>query len=119
VADELLSANQVVRQLSELGRELDTIVKMLRDVEVDAVEKRHAADMAESRAFVAAEGSVDLRKHLARLAADKQEYDAIVAEALARHLKTRIRAMETRIDIGRSLGAAVRAELSMLPGQEG
>ena len=40
MADELLSANQVVRQLSELGRELDTIVEMLRDVEVDAVEKR-------------------------------------------------------------------------------
>ena len=118
MADELLSANQVVRQLSELGRELDTIVKMLRDVEVDAVEKRHTADMAESRAFVAAEGSMELRKHLARIAADRFESEALVAEALLRHLRTKIRSIDTRIEIGRSYGAAVRAELKTLPGAE-
>jgi hypothetical protein len=117
-ADSTLTPNQVVRQLSELGRELDAAVRTLKDFEVEAVTKRHAADIAESRAFVNAEGAMDMRKHVARLAADKLEEDALVAEALVRHLRTRIRSIDTRIEIGRSYGAAVRAELKALPYSE-
>jgi hypothetical protein len=36
-------------QLTELGRELDAVVRTLRDAEIDAVEKRHHADITESR----------------------------------------------------------------------
>ena len=49
----------------------------------------------------------------------REEMDALVAEALARHLKAKIRSIESRIEIGRSYGAAIRAELRTLPGQEG
>ncbi|MGH7876619.1 MAG: hypothetical protein ACRENM_02990 [Candidatus Dormibacteraceae bacterium] len=114
MTDATLTPNQVVRQLSELGRELDAAVRTLKDSEVEAVTKRHAADMAESRAFVAAEGSMELRKHRARLEADPLEGEALVAEAVVRHLRTRIRSIDTRIEIGRSYGAAVRAELKAL-----
>jgi hypothetical protein len=117
--NEPLNAQSIVRQLSQLGRELDTTVEMLKAADLDAVEKRHAADIAESRAFVNAEGSVDLRKHTARLRADTYEQEALVAEALVRHLRQRVRALETRIDTGRSMGAALRAELSSLSYQEG
>lgn len=115
MTDATLTPAQVVRQLSELGRELDTTVRLLKDAEVDAVEKRHAADMAESHAFVGADGSMELRKHTARIAADRHEHDALVAEALVRHLRKRIDAIQTRIEIGRSYNAAVRAELNALP----
>lgn len=114
MADSLLTPQQVVKQLSELGRELDTSVQMLKDLEVAAVLKRHAADMAESNAFVSAAGPMEMRKHLARIAADRFEDEALVAEALVRHMRTRIRAIDTRIEIGRSYGAAVRAELKTL-----
>jgi hypothetical protein len=110
-----LTPNAIVHQLVELGQELDTTVRMMKQVEVEAAEKRHAADMAESRAFVSAEGSMDLRKHTARLAADRIEGEALVAEALARHLRAQIRALGERIEIGRSLGAALRAELAVMP----
>ena len=119
MTDAMLTPNQVVHQLSALGRELDSAVKMLKDAEVNAVESRHAADMAESRAFVNSEGSMELRKHQARLAADRHEHDALVAEAVVRHLRTHIRAIDTRIEIGRSYGAAVRAELKTLGAMEG
>lgn len=115
---DVLTPNAIVRQLSELGRELDMTVEMMRDAETDAAEKRHAADMTESRAFVSSEGAMDMRKHLARIAADQIEGEALVAEALARYLKTKIRSIETRIEIGRSLGAALRAELTALPYNE-
>jgi hypothetical protein len=112
---DVLTANTIVRHLSELGRELDMTVEMMKDAENDAAQKRHAADMTESRAFVASEGAMDMRKHLARIQAGPLEGEALVAEALARYLKTKIRSIETRIEIGRSLGAALRAELSALP----
>lgn len=116
--DGLLTPQQVVRQLTKLGNELDVTVRMLKEAEEDAVVKRHAADMAESRAFVSAEGSMDMRKHLARIAAGQHEQDALVAEALVRHLRNTVRAIDTRIEIGRSYGAAVRSELKMLPYSE-
>ena len=65
--DATLSPAAVVRQLAELGRELDAAVRLLKDAEVEAVTKRHEADMAESRAFVSAEGAMEMRKHLARI----------------------------------------------------
>ncbi len=115
MSEQLLTANEVVIALSKLGAELDATVTALKQAELDAANKRHEADQAESRAFVAADGSMDLRKHLARIAAAKQEQEALVAEAVCRYLKTRIRAIEVRVDIGRSYGAAVRAELAALP----
>lgn len=119
-ADGLLTPNDVVRQLTALGRELDGAVSMLKDAEVEAVEARHAADMIESRAFLSAEGPMDIRKHRARVEADAAEEAALGAEATVRWLRQRIRAISLRIDIGRSYGAAVRAELAVLPyAQEG
>ena len=115
MASDLLTPQDIVRQLSKLGNELDLTVDLLREAESDMVEKRHTANMTESQAFVMADGSVEMRKHLARLATDKQESEALVAEALVRHLRRRISAIGDRIEIGRSYGAAVRSELRMLP----
>ena len=112
--DALLTPEDVVRQLSALGIELDMAVSQLKDAEVEAVTKRHKADMVESRAFLAAEGAMELRKHTSRVAADEIEGEALVAEAVVRHLRTHIRALDSRIEIGRSYGAAVRAELKAL-----
>lgn len=108
------SAAEVVKNLAALTGELQARVAMLRTAERDAAEKRHAADMAESRAFVNSDGSMDMRKHRARLEADGAESAAKIAEALVRVLRAEIRALETRIDVGRSYGATVRAELSTL-----
>ena len=111
---DVLTPQDVVRQLTSLARDLDAAVRVLKDADRDAVLKRHAADIAESRAYVRADGSVELRKHVARLACEKEEEEALVAEALVRHLRKQIDAIQTRIDVGRSYGAAVRAELKTL-----
>jgi uncharacterized protein (UPF0261 family) len=104
-----------VIQLAELSRDLDHTVRLLKDADLDAVTKRHTADLAESHSFVSVEGSMELRKHLARIATDRQEQEAVVAEAVVRYLRQRINAIGTRIEVGRSMGAALRAELSALP----
>jgi hypothetical protein len=108
------TANEVVRNLADLTRELRDKTSAYRSAEMAAAMKRHAADMVEARAFLAADGSVEFRKTTAKVAAERAEGDALVAEALVRILKAEIRSIETRIDVGRTFGATVRAELRTL-----
>jgi hypothetical protein len=105
---------EVIQNLRELTLELSSTNTALRAAEYDAANKRHAADMAESRAFLSADGSMELRKHTARVTADRPEGEAKVAEALVRVLRSKLRELETRIDVGRTFGATVRAELKTL-----
>lgn len=109
---------EVVRNLTALTEELRTKTAAYRAAEQDAAMKRHAADLAESRAFLAADGPMDMRKHTARVQAERAEGEALVAEALVRVLKAEIRSVETRIDVGRTYGATVRAELRTLGYEE-
>lgn len=109
----------VVHTLGELTKDLQKAVTLLRVADLDAVKKRHAAQMSESRAFVNGAGAMDLRRHQAKLDAEPEEDAAIVAEAGVRHLKAKIRELETRIDVGRTFGATVRAELRTLDYQGG
>ena len=108
-----MTPNQVVIHLTTLARDLDEAVKVMHAVERDYVEKRSAADLAHSRAFLAAAGSVDARKHQAAIETHKQRLEADVAEVMVHHLRRRIDALKVRIDVGRSYGAAVRAELNL------
>jgi len=117
--DATLQPVDVVRQLTKLGSELDAAVRMLKGAEIEAVEKRHEADMVESRAFLSSDGAMELRKHQARVAADRFELQALTAEAVVKHLRAHIRTIETRIEIGRSLGVALRSELKLNPYEEG
>jgi len=105
---------EVVQHLGELTVQLRDQVRAYGQAERDAVEKRHAASVAESRAFLAADGAMEMRKHTARLAAERQEGDALVAEALVKILKSRIRVIETEIECSRTAGATFRAELRTL-----
>jgi uncharacterized protein (UPF0261 family) len=114
--DTQLTGNQIVSQLAELARTLDATVNDLRDADLAAILARHAADVNESREFMAGEGSVEARKHRARVQNDRAEAQALAAEAVVRYLRNRINAIGTRIDVGRSMAAALRAELAALPG---
>jgi hypothetical protein len=105
---------EVVQNLAALTQELRSHVTALRGAEQDAAVKRHAADMAKTRAFLTADGTVAEREYTAKDAADKQEGEAKVAEALVRVLRAEIRSIEIRIDVGRTYSANVRAELKTL-----
>jgi hypothetical protein len=105
---------EVVRNLSELTKELRDKTTAYRAAEFDMVEKRHAANMVDVRTFLRTDGPMELRKKTAEQSADRAENDALVAEAMVRVLKAEIRSIETRIDVGRTFGATVRAELKTL-----
>src|SRR5690242_20701694 len=106
-------ANQVVLQLAELSRMLDAAVNDLGDADLAAVHARHAYVKGFAKAFLQADGAMDVRKQLAVTATSDEWLEAEVADAAVRALRERIKALHTRIDVGRSLGAAYRAEISL------
>lgn len=116
---EPLTPLQVVKHLGELTGQLDRLVQFLKDADLDAAKKRHAADLAEAHAFLGAEGSVEARRRRAEIDCERVEAEALVAEALVRNLKAQIRAIELRIDVGRSYGTTIRAEFAALGYQAG
>jgi hypothetical protein len=110
-----LTPRSVVLNLGELAKSLDHTVNLLRDADLEAVQARHQADIAESTAYLTAEGSVEMRKHRARLATDKLEEKALQSEAVVRYLRQKINAVSVRIEVGRSMSSALKAELHALP----
>jgi hypothetical protein len=108
-----LTAHQVSEQLAKLSRQLDELVTKIGDAEREAVNRREDLTLANAKAFLRAEGPVDVRKQLAIEVTHTERLAAELAEAEVRGLRRQIDSTKVRIDIGRSLGAALRAEASL------
>lgn len=108
-----LTANTVASQLAKLSRQLDDLVKEIGQAEIDAVNAREDFTLAHSKAFLQAEGPMDVRKHLAIEATHVERLAAETAEAVVRGLRRQIDAVKLRVDVGRSIGAAMRAEIGL------
>ena len=108
------NANEVVQHLLELSRQLEKVTNELNDADMKAVNKREDAKMAESRAFLGAEGTIESRKHTAIVESHTERLEAETAEAIVRGLQRSVRTLQTRIDVGRTYGATLRSELAVL-----
>lgn len=108
-----LTPNGVVQGLLDLSRELASLARGLDDLEADAVNSREDYTLAYSRSYLAAEGPVETRKHLAIEATHHERLAAETAEALVRGRKRQLDSVRVRIDVGRSAAAALRAEMSL------
>ena len=108
-----LTPNGVVSGLLRLSQELANLSKDLDDLEADAVNGREDYTLANARAFLSAEGAMDLRKATAIVATHHERLAAETAEALVRGRKRQLDSIKVRIDVGRSAAAALRAELSL------
>lgn len=103
----------IATRLAALSRDLDKATSAAEYLDRDAVDKRHVADLAYSRAFLNSTGSVDARKHHAVIETEVEKLAAEVADAALRACRTRIATLKMQIETGRSLSAAIRAELSL------
>jgi hypothetical protein len=104
---------EVADRLAKLSRELDRATTAAEDLDYDAARKRHTYDLAFSRAFLNSTGSVDARKHHAVIETEHEKLDAEIAEVALRACRTRISTLKMQIETGRSLSAAIRAEISL------
>jgi hypothetical protein len=108
-----ITANDVAANLAQLARDLDACVRTLDAADRDSVNKRETYTLALSRAFLSAEGSVEQRKHEAITRTHAERLAAETADAIVRGLRRQVDTIRLRVDVGRSLGAAIRAEVSL------
>jgi hypothetical protein len=104
---------QIAARLMTLSRDLDKQTEAAETLDYEAVTARHDYELAFARAFLSAEGAMDARKQKAILATDREHLDAEIKDARLRACKARIATLKVQIDTGRSLGAALRAEVSL------
>lgn len=119
--------NLMATQLAALARDLQDEVDLLGELEEAAVdaeaEHRRLAEAYEdaySRAYVEAEGAVELRKNLARLQviaervlAQEAKHAADKARSKVKTQKESLYVLHKRVDVGRSLMARERALVSL------
>lgn len=108
-----LTANEVASHLAKLARQLDDLVREIGQAEIVAVNAREDHTLALSKAFLRAEGAMDIRKHVSIEATHLERLAAELAEATVRGLRRSIDSVRVRIDVGRSVGAALRSEMSL------
>jgi chaperonin cofactor prefoldin len=108
-----LTPNQVVNHLAALSRQLDEVTEELNRADEEATELRGYATVANSEAFLRAEGAMDLRKHKAIVATHELRFAAELAEQKVRGLTRSQKTLMARIEVGRSTGAAVRSDISL------
>ncbi len=108
-----LTANGVASHLAALSLQLDGLVRDIGRAEVQAVNAREDFTLAHSRAFLTAQGPMDVRKHTAIVETTDERLAAELAEATVRGLRRSIDSVRVRIDVGRSVGAAMRAETAL------
>lgn len=106
------TANDVAFELLRLVRALDRVVIELQSADEAAVRERLAYDLRYSKAFVVAEGSIDLRKHSALIETHEWHLAAELADVKVRNLRRKVESLRIQVDTARSIGAAIRAETS-------
>lgn len=104
---------QILQHLQNLGSQLDDATGELDDLSVTAVRARNGYEKAYAKAFLTADGPVEMKKQQALLATAERRLDAQLAEVGVEACKERIRSLRARIEIGRSLNAAQRTEASL------
>ncbi|QVJ00419.1 hypothetical protein KGD82_16805 [Nocardiopsis eucommiae] len=102
-----------VLHLADLSRELDQAVTDLGRYEATAVEAEGDYKVARAHAMKEASGPMDLRKAEADIECDELFRTWGKAAALVTMQRAHIRALHTRIDVGRTIQATARAEVNL------
>lgn len=108
-----LSPVQIVQTLTGIGRALDEKADEVEQLDAAWVTAKGDYRRAYAKAFLTAEGSMDIRRYTAELQTDTEFLAVETAEQVLRAGKESLRVLRDRLEIGRSLGALVRAEASL------
>jgi hypothetical protein len=110
-----ITPNSAVLELAKLSRQLDEAGYRLREAERKAVNAKHIYTVEKAKAFLASAGSnAQAREAQAIIDTAEQRITAELAEAELRILRSDIRILENRIDVGRSVVGVLRAEAQVI-----
>lgn len=105
-------STDIVTELSRIGRELDALSRHIADLDEAAVKAWGEHRKAYARAYLQGEGSIKDREQAAVLEVEGYRFAAESADQVHRAARERIRVLRDRLEIGRSLNAARRAEFA-------
>ena len=103
----------VVRYLGAYSRELDQATKDAAALGEEYAQSRKTYRLAYARAYLSATGTIKDREQQAVLDTADEHFHMEATEQRLKAARERIRTLETQIDTGRSLGAAIRAEANL------
>lgn len=123
----MVDMSLLAKQLSALGQDLQREVEMLADLEEKAIDAEayyreldEEYEDAYSKAFTSVEGSMELRKHTARLqviplrlAAQNARYLMDKAKSKVRMQQASLQVLHRRCEIGRSLLSREKIQASL------
>lgn len=104
-----MSGQTLLSQLATLSRDLDNAINGLAALEEQSAEADAAYKVAKARAYLRAEGTMPQREHQSNIECDTQYLEKERTAALVRVQRERIKALHTRIDVGRTMAATDRA----------
>lgn len=107
------TATDVAQNLAAIARQLDAAVSDLRRLDEESVRARSRFEVAFAGAFLSAAGAMDVKKQQAILDTADRKLDAEIADQRVRSQRALIDSLKVRIDVGRSYGAALKAEISL------
>ena len=110
-----MSTTDIVLELSRIGRELDELSHAIARLDETCVVAWSEHRKAYARAYINGTGSIEDRKQAAVLGVEDLRVAAESADQVLRAARERIRVLRDRLEIGRSISAARRAEFAAEP----
>lgn len=108
------TATEVAQFLAALARSLAELTKEIGTADRQAVHARERYIQAYAEKFKSLDGPMEERKQTAIARTHEARLIAEEADWRVRQLRREIDAVKVRIDVGRSYGAAVRAEIELV-----
>lgn len=109
-----MTPSDIAATLINLSRELDALVREYKALQEAAAAAKRDAVKAEAAAYLQAAGPVEERKRLAAVEASDAVFASDLAERQVLASREAIRALHTRIEVGRTLSATTRDEIKMI-----
>jgi len=104
------SPASVVQTLSEIARQIDAKADEVAELDREAVIARQEQKRAYARAFLTADGAMDVRRYKAEEATADLSMQAELAEQVLRAARERLKVLRDRLEVGRSVGSIVNLE---------
>jgi|TARA_R110000824_G_scaffold96336_3_gene230809 hypothetical protein len=105
-----LTPAQIISTLSTISKDIDEATDEIARLDEQAVRARATYKTAYARAFLGAEGSMDIRRYTAELETAEAHLESELADQQHRASVSAIKALRDRLEVGRSLGPLVRLE---------
>lgn len=109
---DVLNPVQIESQIRDVAQRIANGVKVVSDHYAEYKKAERALAAAYARAYLAAEGAVNVKQYIAELATEAEREARDDAECVYRYAERTWRALSAELDAYRSIGASVRAAYS-------